>query len=641
MTIFNAEPSWNGIPNSPYKDNTFSFKFVDARTTDKIKELLVHNYLLARDIKDSIRTQRQYKSLSPFLRDSQNIIILDIICKPENRLKICDLFSKYQHIFLESPKGIRGVLATDITEKQYNATYSKIFHDIKHLGQLNKTFLEPYGYYEPLPNCVILSQCQGVMYKAIDYYNPYDLKELKLESKDYVKCCLEYFAKYGFIKNYNDNSYYFNNLQYEWNPKYPSYMFCKSEPAYNFNVYDAIRKHRNRQSLEILKYEADYNVSTQTLQESDYAEACDKFLNSKDSALAIKSYMGSNKSSAIAYIIGKCREQKKNVLVITSRISLAQEFGGKFKLPLYSDKNIRKFNYKKSLICQYDSLKHINPENYDIVIVDEFASVLFHSTDNLSIHKRELVTKFLKLLKKKVVISDAFLNIEFLKILGKKVITLSNNQKDTISVIEYEKEELFKKLVECVKCGEQVSMSSNSLKVIENKLEELNSINHISYEIVTGPKSGKYKESTLKYYARKKYKKDVIVYSSTLSLGVSIYKNIKNHFHLDTGNSTNTIQSIQMLRRARKAEAIHYCAEQKFHNYSTTLEGVSKYILNNVNSNNSWAIDLGSDFENKLGPIGTYYARIEVFKNILKLDNRASFNEFLSYNFGNLQYLQM
>ena len=170
-------------------------------------------------------------------------------------------------------------------------------------------------------------------------------------------------------------------------------------------------------------------------------------------------------------------------------------------------------------------------------------------------------------------------------------------------------------------------------------MEELNSLNHITYEIVTGPKSGNYKESTLKYYSRRRYKKDVIVYSSTLSLGVSIYKKIKNHFHLDTGNSTNTIQSIQMLRRARKVEAIHYCAEQNFRNYSTTIEGVSRYILSNVNSNNSWAIDTGSDFNNFLGPIGMYYARIEVFKNILKLDNRASFNEFLGYNFENVKYL--
>ena len=50
---------------------------------------------------------------------------------------------------------------------------------------------------------------------------------------------------------------------------------------------------------------------------------------------------------------------------------------------------------------------------------------------------------------------------------------------------------------------------------------------------------------------------DVLIYSPTLTVGVSNMNNNYYHFHYDSSISTDVISSLQMIKRTRKAKEIH------------------------------------------------------------------------------------
>lgn len=634
MTIFNAvQNSKFDFPVSPYEDKSFYFTSLNIEDLHEIQKMLVHNYLLTIDLKPGrYRLRRTMKDLSPFQSKYQNFFILDFKCNIAEKYRVCEYFSKYRHIIMDSPTGVRGYIA--ISDKiKIDNIFSKIYFDLKHLGELQANSISGIGFSKPLPTNVVISEnSSGKIFD--ESYIPPKLNHYKLESTNLLDICKEYFNKDGFV--FDGSKYIKDNLKFNWSPKYPWIMFCEN-PAYNKNIYPFISKYKSLSILKSLECEPNIEVNVQSLKECDYKETCDNFLKN-GGVLGIKSYMGSNKSEMLEYIIKK----SKKILVITSRISLAQEFKRKFNLPLYSDFNIKNFKYNGSLICQYDSLTKINPNNYDTVIIDEFVSVLFHSTDNLAdnFKKKELVQKFLSLLQKNLVVSDAFLNKEVLKIIGRKITLFVNKARDKIPLIEYDSDGLFRDMAEKLSSGEQVSISTNSVKSIENKIAEICLSLDKTSVIVTGPKPENYKESALNSLNKKQYKQDIVIYSPTLSLGVSIFSKIKNHYHYDTGNSSNAIQSIQMLRRTRKVETIHYFIEERTFRGSTDFESLKKYLESNMNAKNSWIFDFCDDFSNKIMTIGKYYIQVEVFKNILKSNTKISFNEFLKYNFQTIHFLE-
>lgn len=628
MTIFEG---------SIRKGGEYWFQKQNVDTVDSAGKIILHNTYIPLELKDGLfKSKQTQKDLKPLQSDSQNFLLLDITCEAYNIFKIADYFTKYKHILYQTNTGLRGVLFCNLKSSEVVPTYSKIWHDIKHLGTLNKEVTQIWKIFFPLEKCIEISKNEdGELFKAVKFFCQHELPDIPLKSENFNDCCLEYYKELGFVKNYNDNKYYKDGLSYVMPSYSPWKMYCE-EPAYNIDIQDKVKKYKTKEIYKRLEYQSDTEVLADTLTENEYKDTCDKFLK-EGGCLAIKSYMGSNKSSVLGYIL---KNTKKKVLFITSRISLAQEFKKKFGIPLYSDKIVKDTKYKGSLICQYDSLLKLNPKNYDLVVVDEFVSVLFHSTDNLSNSKKELINKFLGFLKKDLVVSDAFLNAEVLKILGRDVKTFTNLQKDTIPLQELNEKDFFIEVNKALREHGQISISTNSVKTIEKKVEYYCSLNDKTYTTVTGPKSEVYKESTLKKLNRKQYSENIIIYSPTLSLGVSIFSAIKVHFHYDTGNSTNTIQSIQMLRRARKVDKIYYFVQEKYRNLATNYESLKNYLLNHITSENSWIFDLGSDFKNQVFSTGKYYIQIEVFKNILKLNNRESFNEFLRYNFENVNSLQ-
>lgn len=624
------------------QDKEYAVYSVVTEDLEEIRRIFLHNWVLSYDLNaGNYRIPINAESIKLFRAKSQNFMVLDIKCNAGNALKIADKFGKYKHLFMESNQGIRGIIFfKQLKPHHHRQIFNKIQSEIKEFGELNSFGLSLFGRFAPLTKNVMISENKNGSYYEISKPEAEPLQKYKLESTNFLDACLEYFTKDGFVRNLDAQesngyrTYVKNNEVYKWNEKYPWIMFHRN-PLQTKNIYKLVSSLRIRERLKQLEYAPDIAVHSQSLELKDFKLACDNFMKN-GGVLAIKSYMGSSKSDALAYTIEQSKKSKKKILVITSRITLAQEFKQKFNLPLYSDFKGKTIKFKGSIICQYDSLSRIEPKNYDMVIVDEFCSVVFHSVDNLIVDKRSVLRKFLGLLKKDVIIADAFLNTEFLRLLRRPVKTLTNTKKDTIPLIEHTREELFEEMQDCLMQGEQISVSTNSVKAIESTIARICSLTEKTNTVVIGPKSHDYKVQKIESLNRKKYKEDIIIYSPALSLGVSIFNKIKNHFHFDSGLSANAIQSIQMLRRARKAATIHYYIGECTNFGPQDFEAYKQFAYDKMDSNNSWMFDI----DDNLSDLGIYCVQVGVIKNILSANTAIAFNKLLHYNFENIKHLQ-
>jgi hypothetical protein len=150
----------------------------------------------------------------------------------------------------------------------------------------------------------------------------------------------------------------------------------------------------------------------------------------------INSGLGTGKTYCAAQIIHKACCEKKNVLVITPRISFAETFGPRiqeefgtqtslqprisFKYTLYNQVNNKKeLKISRNLIIQVESLHYLLNENgtnieqrYDLVVIDEVVAVLrqFNSPNTQGYNLVSNSKAFEQILKgaKKVLMMDGF-----------------------------------------------------------------------------------------------------------------------------------------------------------------------------------------------------------------------------------------
>lgn len=653
LTIFNAlTDNFEKFPNSPYKDNTFNFYNSQELSLEQAFKILSQNYTLVNhlNLENTIRTYRQFKTLKPYF-ETQNYLILDIQIKSKESLnQIINYFKKYSVILGESRSfnskdnfDIKGILLIEESRGfELKKINNKIKEDIEYYGELdNRTFL-PH-YISPLTKFNILYQNNGEIYKHSNIVSKHktQLPIFKLKSKNYKDLCKEYFKKFE-LKKIGDNLYQKDNIQYKYNPNVPNVMLAQD----NINhisikePLDIIQKNIIQERLSTFSPNVRINEKFLSLKMlKPFVKEVFKDYN----VLALKSYMGSAKSELIKCLI---TEKKKKVLVITSRVSLAVEFNKKFKIPVYLNLNFsnthlyHKINYNKgdSLICQYDSLFKINPKDFDIVILDEFVSILLHSIDNLSKNKKEIMEKFLMCLNhKKVVVSDAFLNDYLLELFEGKVFKLENIYRDLIDIKERNLKDFFGEIGKALDNNEKITISTTSLS--DGLLEILDGICSIKGKtktIITGKTGLNNKNEFIEEFNSENYKNDILIFSPVVTIGVSIQNDIKKHFHYDSSKSVNTIQSIQMLGRSRKIEKIFYFVADIQKYTSLDTESDEKFFIENriFNAESSFYLFLNEKGEMDLNYLGKYHFKIRKFLKYMQTDTNNSFNTLLRDNFN-------
>lgn len=417
------------------------------------------------------------------------------------------------------------------------------------------------------------------------------------------------------------------------------------------NIFDSVKKMPQAKDLldvklnyaELLSSENDLKTNTTIVKNSKYLEVdsdvkmgVQKFLYDHDcKLLKIKSAMGTGKSTVIDYIIKEAHFDDLSVLIITNRVSVADDFNKKYNMKIY---NKDCYHIGDSLICQYDSLWRYDIRYFDIVIMDEFVSVLLHSRN--SVNKSAMNTnKFFKSFNKKVVIADAFLtgyeDYFFANKTENSCVTIQNDYRDETELFAYEDANYFIQMIKRAAENEQITVSSTSTTFIKS-LEAMlykNGIKVITLMSDTSQFSKDIIYSTFNQSENLLF--DVLIFSPTLTVGVSNLNNIKKHFHYDSSRSTDVISSLQMIKRTRKTSEIHYhikpCKCYAPLSYSILRDEYIHKIGKNIEQNHLFEYDnYGNPNISKLGKMSIL---IDVFKNVIEYSHLSAFEYLLSYHF--------
>ena len=693
ITIFNGKGD-KKVPYSIYKDNSFIFVNKELNNLKEAYNLLRTNFTLSQSLEIKMPTviQRRKSELNKYKRFKLDNIILDID-KVKSKLDVNSIinFFKKENLSVIIGKSksyddinnfnLKGIIKVNITNNEdiIRGILNYIDNNIKEYGKIDKSILSMSSY-------------QAATNKAVMFHNEYgkilNNNDIEIEEKENKKIfdldisydniiidkCLNIFSSLGFYSlnstiEKNGCIRFANRAEvksvgsYFWFPNNPIIMhhYNKERTISIFNqLKDTVEgkewlklknKLEQKQLLNNDKNKSNKNIKEIIIVNERYLNFDKKnkikmindFLDEEKSILKISSAMGSAKSSGIEKTIEIARKKNKKVIIVSNRISVAKDYANKYDLMIYSDENA--INYKGSIVVQYDSLWKFDLRNYDIAILDEFQSLVLHHRANLTDNANINAVKFMILLNQKnVLIADAFMTgYEDNFFINRNMYVIRNDYRDNIKLINYKYKttfisELFNE-AELLKEGEHLSASFTSLDMMRVVEDELNN-RGIKTMTLSSETSIYIKELIYKKFKEKTHNAfKVILFTPTLTVGVSILNDIKHHFHYDTGMSTDVISSLQMIKRSRFSKKIHFYIESRQFYYDTNLNTLNNQAFRDItkfyaNKNKTLLIDI--DYETgelKLTPLAKYINKIEVFYNILKNNHANAFKILLEYQF--------
>jgi len=377
----------------------------------------------------------------------------------------------------------------------------------------------------------------------------------------------------------------------------------------------------------------------------------ENFIHSDKNVLKIKSAMGTAKSNGVACAVNEAHKKGLKVILISNRVSVAKDFAEKYNMMWYKD--VDAWKQEESLVVQFDSLHRFDIQSFDVVILDEFISLLFHHRSNLTSNSNINVVKFKILMEnKKVLVADAFLTgFENIFFKNRDISMIDNNYRDDIFLKEYTYKETFvQEIIDRAKIlpeNKKISASftsNNIMKAVNHKLKKAG-VKVIMLNADTPEHTRSLIYERFKEFHHKAY--DVVLYSPTLTVGVSNLNDIDEHFHYDSGMSTDVVSSLQMIKRSRTAKTIHYFLEERQFYYDTDVRSINSSAETNINNfynNKNATLLIDVDYNTgklKLTKLGKYINKIEAFYNITKNNHANAFKLLLKHQFSDKNEVQI
>jgi hypothetical protein len=684
VTIFNAKNSDKKFAWSPYDDKTFIFKTFELEESlynIQMFNILVSNWALNIPISrlaEPIRTYRRKENLEKYYSNEINYFILDLdkVRTKDARDRILDYFSTYKCIIGESKSynetnnfNMKGILYIEpiklIDAKQ---AISNLNFDLKDYCDVDEAVARRVTFNAPIGKNKILLNRDKELYhckfekrinKVEDGYIEVEKKKTNIDINDITgdtpeEFCINVFKSMGFepIDSKENGSITFKHPSevksiggYFWFRKSPFTMHHNNSTR-SINIYDAVKK--SPIGKELLKEDLDYNdkflqFNTATelitchepyLTVAGKEEQIKQFLEEKDGLFSIKSPMGTAKSTIIKYIIDEAHDIDMRVLIITNRISVAKDFAKKYQMKIY---NKDQYNFGDSMIVQFDSLWKYDMKNFDIVVMDEFISLIGHSRSKLQ-NSSLNIAKFFGAFNKKLVIADAFLTgYENFLLEHKKtnVYQLNNTWRDKTTLFSYECKNHFIQQVLAHAKQHKITISgiSTTFLLSTKALLEKHGLKVVLLNAST-PESTK--ELIYELFEESEHDKwDVCMYSPTLTVGVSNLNNVHHHFHYDSAMASDVISSIQMIKRTRKAKEIHMFISDRMNFVKTTYNAIRDEYIHNVGKNvdQNFLFDVDDYGEARLSKIGKNVIKIDTFKNILEFNHKKAMMWMMKYHF--------
>ena len=462
-----------------------------------------------------------------------------------------------------------------------------------------------------------------------------------------IKICISYFKKQGVEfttrGKHTIPCTFEGDSDYWWSTKYP-YKLNHKDKYKEIDSFSEIIKiptykkqysiHTEESMNELLERDEkdSYQVHVNTQNLKRHPKEVTNFLDNYD-ILKVSSPMATRKSNVIQEVIDQSHSRGLRVLMITNRRSLAKD-SDKYDGGHISIRHYRERDYKSgdSLVVQFDSLYLYNTDKFDIIILDEISSLLLYLS-NPYVGKehiyRQNIEKFMSLKQKKV-ISDAFIIDTPFFTDETEVLGIYNNFREDLEVIEYQHKEKFLREVKLIGTKERISFSSNE-KGILNRLEKYFKKKGRKVLKLTADTPKETKKEFYKIFAMTgEIEPDVILYSPTLTVGVSILGKIMNHFHYDTSSTIDPVSSIQMTRRVRNSKRIHFF-----------IRGISSYKSVDINTI-KYQMDLFK-MVNKYGKVtgitnaGKMLSYVRQMSNICRNSHKYVFKTLMTYQFNKVE----
>lgn len=693
ITAFNAIKDRNKVPKSPYDDNSFVFITKDVSTLKECFDIMSEEWILSNSlcIEEPLKSTRDKNALSQHRCPKSGVVTLDIddIKSYTNMRDIITYFkSQPFNIILGKSKNwdgkkkfnLKGFIEVefDTNWKNVKEFLSILNEFIGNKGNVDLSASSDVSLQAPLlRNEVLLLQesFEPVKYDYIDINRKFI--EVKKESEfiqsfdtsKLINICFDIYRRKGFSVVHSRN-----NETINW--QHPSEV--KSKGGYftyitaphimhhhnkdkSFNIFNEIKE--TKEGKEFIKEQTSYSLKKQfekhkktyhnelivNKQLIEIDDRVKKFLTSfmeNGDVLKIKSAMGTGKSIMIDEIISQSRELSKRVLLVSNRVSVALDYSNKYSIKTYLSKGDEIWQPGEDLIVQLDSLFRYDLRDFDIVVLDEMVSLLFQTISALKDNMRPYnAAKLFHILKsKKIVMADAFLSgYEDRFYTKKNIYYFQNDYRDKIDVSYYSDKDTFAE--DILKClGEKRDDETVTASIISNNA--LNTIYDICTEAgfkvfkLTSNTSEETKSYIYKLFEEDSHDKwDLLLFSPTLTVGVSNMNNCTHHFHYDEGKAADVISSLQMVKRTRRMKHLHlYLNERTLlePTDSDTIDdlfkqNIEKYFKNSANTSITVQLDDNGNFN--LSPVGEFMNKITALYNQLENSHRMSFNVLLEEQF--------
>ena len=678
ITKFTSKKTSGKRAISPYDDLTFDFETLNINTKEDLFRVLVNEFVLniTLDLQEPLRTFRRKANLNSYYPKKVDYVIIDAdhVKTKQDQVEILKYFKKYNCILGESRScnnvdnfNIKGFLFIEPLEIKYlKSLLAKLQDDLSKFCELDPSPARKAALNAPINKYKILLNSDEDNYnysfspvQEIVFKNSFEIpKDLDVSNVDTIqKLCLKVFESLGFeALKVADNCITFKHPTeikspggFFWFYDNP-YVMRHYNSTRDINLFDQISKLQKAKELlkkevnyetELLNYNTNTNLTEINQQfievDENIKSKISEFLEKPEGLFSIRSPMGTAKSKIIEEIIKQAQDQDMKVLICSNRISVAQDYSKKYNIKLYNRDN---YNIGDSLIVQYDSLHKYNIRMFDIAILDEFVSVMIHSRSNLNNTNINL-SKLFACLRKKLVIADAFLTgFENRLLTCKKdnIFLVQNNFRDSAQLYDYENYNCFiQSILIHAKKHKKITISCTSLNIIK-ALKKLLSKYGLRVITLTAETPKVTKELIFKCFEKSENDKfDVLIYSPTLTVGISNLNNVDYHFHYDSANTCDVISSLQMIKRTRKAKEIHFYIKNKINYVKTTLEEIRDSYLKNLGNQleMNFLFELNNYGEPRLSKLGKNALQIDLFKNILEFNHKNAFLFLLQYQFKN------
>ncbi len=651
VTVFNSTSSKSKVPTSPYGNKVFSFEKIIVQNIKEIFDKIASRFVLNIPLQKNIKAQRTIAALEKTILPKIDYLILDIdkVKSQSDRELVLDFFRKSPwEVILgasRSPFNLKGVIKLErMPYQQGKEVLREIQEKIEKVVPCKIDLAGANRVYYQAP----INQHQVLLHKQGTQYPRPSKKEIVIPKKTTVtdeieQLCIDAFRNKGFSFNKilaegyqcSHPSEKKSPNGFTWSRRFP-YDITHWNPDRKVSVWDEIRvtpMHRNHQKKESKNLVKSIIPTPPTSgQDVRYLGNCTKevsdFLNNKQ-MLKISSPMGTAKSNVIEEVIHQAGKLDLKILFITNRISLAEDIYRKYDgLKYYLGTEVEDNKYKQgdNLVVQVDSLHKFKVKFFDLVIIDEAATTLMHLL-SLENHLVQTSKQIFSLKEKKIVLADAFLFDEMTDIFADKseTIHIDNLYKDNVNLEFYsQKDNFINDIIQEAKIR-PITFSSGSTKVLD-VISHMAQINKLKTVTISGETPKNEKELIYAQMQNKKASYDILMFSPTLTVGVSNVNKIDSHYHYDTGQSMNVLSSIQMVKRTRTAKSIKFFLQEKIQYNPVNLDKI-QVGLTEFHDTDDYGDSIG------VSKTGIEFSRLQRIHNIMENRHKEAFLELLKMQF--------